>query len=394
MKSGIEGTGRILYYYWNENSAIDIEETFQRLGCSYTKLSGRLCSYDADEAFEQTLETQLAKTAYDCIFTFNYFPIISKIAQRHQVPYIAWIYDCPHLTLYSHTLVNDCNYLFLFDREMHRTVCEMGAKHAYHQPLAVNVQRINQQLGLSEGSVPQSYLHEVSFVGSFYENNMYDQIRYLPDHLRGYLEGLIDAQQKVWGYTFFSSSVTEDLLKQISSYVLLEETDAYAFTKRDILVNMLQMKTSNRERVGLLGRMAETFPFDYFTGSRLPALRCGNAHGPISYDIQMPEVFYRSKININLSLRSISSGIPLRCLDILGAHGFLLSNYQPELAEYFIPGEDFVYFESEGDLMEKAAYYLAHDEERMRIAGSGWKKVQENFSYVQSLKNIFGEVFK
>lgn len=81
-------------------------------------------------------------------------------------------------------------------------------------------------------------------------------------------------------------------------------------------------------------------------------------------------------------------------INILGAHGFLLSNYQPELAEYFIPGEDFVYFESEGDLMEKAAYYLAHDEERIRIAGSGWKKVQENFSYVQSLKNIFREVFK
>ena len=56
---------------------------------------------------------------------------------------------------------------------------------------------------------------------------------------------------------------------------------------------------------------------------------------------------------LNLTLRSITSGIPLRALDILGCGGFLLSNYQPELCEYFTPDVDFVYFNDMDDLEQK-----------------------------------------
>ncbi|MBC5712643.1 glycosyltransferase family 1 protein [Roseburia sp. BX1005] len=95
----------------------------------------------------------------------------------------------------------------------------------------------------------------------------------------------------------------------------------------------------------------------------------------------MPCVFHLSKINLNISLRSITSGIPLRCLDILGTNGFPLTNYQPELAEFFIPDEDFVMYESEDDFLQKIEYYLSHEAERKEISYNGWKKVNQNFSY-------------
>ena len=107
----------------------------------------------------------------------------------------------------------------------------------------------------------------------------------------------------------------------------------------------------------------------------------------------MPSVFYHSKINLNFSLRSITSGIPLRCMDILGANGFLLSNYQPELAEFFSPNEDFVFFESEYDLISKIEYYLSHEKERTEIAYNGWRKIQTNFSYEQQLQILISKVF-
>ena len=56
----------------------------------------------------------------------------------------------------------------------------------------------------------------------------------------------------------------------------------------------------------------------------------------------MPLIFRESKINLNITLRSITSGMPLRALDIMGAGGFLLSNYQQELAENYIDGEELV----------------------------------------------------
>ena len=96
---------------------------------------------------------------------------------------------------------------------------------------------------------------------------------------------------------------------------------------------------------------------------------------------EMPRVFRDSRINLNISLRSIRSGIPLRALDIMGAGGFLMSNYQPELAEYFEDGKELAMYGSAQELIDKTAYYLSHEEERRQIAKAGFGKVQELFSY-------------
>ena len=94
-----------------------------------------------------------------------------------------------------------------------------------------------------------------------------------------------------------------------------------------------------------------------------------------------PYVFKDSKINLNISLRSIQAGIPLRGFDILGAGGFLLTNYQSDFLNFFVPGEDFDYFESKNDLLDKIDYYLAHEEERAQIAENGFKKVAAYHTY-------------
>lgn len=102
----------------------------------------------------------------------------------------------------------------------------------------------------------------------------------------------------------------------------------------------------------------------------------------------MPYVFRHSRINLNITLRSITSGIPLRAMDIMGAGGFLMSNYQPELAEYFVDGQELVLFDSAQDMQWKLDYYLKHEEERRQIAKCGYEKVKRNFSYDILLKKI------
>ena len=115
--------------------------------------------------------------------------------------------------------------------------------------------------------------------------------------------------------------------------------------------------------------------------------------GAVDYYAEMPYVFANSKINLNISLRSIQSGIPLRAMDIMGAGGFLLSNFQADFLDYFIPNEDFVYYESEEDLVEKVIYYLNHEKERFEIAHNGHEKVKKNHSFEIFFSNIFSIVF-
>ena len=108
----------------------------------------------------------------------------------------------------------------------------------------------------------------------------------------------------------------------------------------------------------------------------------------------MPKIFYTSKINLNITLRSILSGIPLRVIDILGSHGFLLTNYQMEFTQYFKNGEDIVWYESNEDMMDKISFYLSHDSERERIAHNGNLKAQKYFTYERLLTEIFDIAFR
>ena len=81
--------------------------------------------------------------------------------------------------------------------------------------------------------------------------------------------------------------------------------------------------------------------------------------------------------------------MPLRALDILGCGGFLLSNFQPELAEYFTPNQDFVYYEDLYDALDKADYCLKHDTLRTQIAQNGYQRVKECFNYSKQLGELF-----
>ncbi len=111
-------------------------------------------------------------------------------------------------------------------------------------------------------------------------------------------------------------------------------------------------------------------------------------HGPVDNVIQMPLVFKQSRINLNISLRSIKSGIPQRAFDIMGSGGFLLSNYQADFLYDFIPGKDFDYYESKEDLLAKIDYYLSHEDERQAIAGNGHDKIAAAHTYRHRVREM------
>ena len=99
-------------------------------------------------------------------------------------------------------------------------------------------------------------------------------------------------------------------------------------------------------------------------------------------------VYNQSKIDLNITLRSIERGIPLRAFDIMGAGGFLLSNYQADLLEMFVPGEEFVYYEDKEDLLRKVDYYLTHEREREAIAKNGHDKVAAAHTYRHRVREM------
>ena len=75
-------------------------------------------------------------------------------------------------------------------------------------------------------------------------------------------------------------------------------------------------------------------------------------------------------------------------LDVLACGGFLISNYQEELAEYFRIGEELVTYTDVEELVYLCDYFLREEEQRKRIAIAGQKRVKEAFSFERALQQI------
>lgn len=375
----------ILYYYWNENSKEDCVTSMERLGHNVRIWEKEFSDYSDDPGFEKALISEIDSSHFDCIFSFDYFPLLSKCAQEKGIPYISWVYDSPHRTLESETLGNPCNRVFVFDYALAAIYQAQGFDTVDYMPLPVNTVRLS---SIRTGG----YRHDITFLGSLYndEFNFYDQITGLPDYLKGYLDSVINAQELIYGLDLPSQMITPGLFAEIEKYVNADLGKGFRSAKKSIFCDMLRKKVTVNERKKLLSLLGERFNVDLYSGAKPPQDMKVNYRGTADYYSEMPEIFASSRINLNITLRSILTGIPLRVMDILGAGGFCLTNFQTEMAEYFENGRELVWFDSPEDMLDKAEYYLAHDDERARIAECGLEAAKRMFSYDVLLPKILG----
>ena len=384
----------ILYYCWDEITSADIIDVFKQLEYTVTTFRYELTNKLCDDDFTNELSQLLNSHDFDFIFSFNYFPVISKYANTHNTKYVSWIFDSPNLTLYSDSIFNACNYVFSFDNDEVERLRAYGANTVYHMPLAVNTSRLNKLLNTNNATI--NYKYDLTFLGTLYNDafNFYDQISYLPPYYKGFFEGIINTQMNLYGIDLSSMMITDDIMKELAPYINIGLLDEIFLKEKDFFTQILQKKITVTERLEILQMICKKYTLTHFAHSTSPLLENVNFMGYADYMTDMPHIFRDSKINLNISLRSIQSGIPLRCMDIMGAGGFLLSNYQKELAYFFEPNKEVVLYDSRDDLMNKIDYYLTHKEEREEIARNGKAKIDEKFSYTTVFPEILNIVFK
>lgn len=382
----------ILIFEWKNFGIDDVCEALTNMGharrCITTELVYERVSAEFDKLFEEAMSE-----SYDCVFTFNYNPVVSNNCKKFKLPYISFIYDSPLVTLYSYTIINPCNYVFIFDKTQYLELKNAGINTVYYCPLAVNVSRLERQLAAPRS---RSFPSDIAFVGSMYneKHNLFDRFNNLPDFVKGYLNAIMEAQLKVYGYYFIEELLTPDIISELQKSVPLNPNKDGVETVQYLYSNyFIARKLAAMERKDLLGALSEQFNTCLYTPNPTPELPHINNRGPIDYYNDMPYIFADSRINLNISLRSIRSGIPLRAMDIMGAGGFLMSNYQADFYDYFTPGEDLVLYESKDDLIAKCRYYLNHENERLRIAANGHEKIKEFHTFEVRLREMFDVVF-
>lgn len=370
---------KILLYRWKAYNQFDIIRNLEKRGHVVEDIMGEMSNFEVDDAFASRFEDRMDIGNFDLVMSVNYFPIISDICQRKNIRYVSWCCDSPISTMHHESVFNSVNTIFTFDKFDQMIFEEMGAP-VYYLPLCVDTDRVSQ---IIENDNSGKFYADLSFVGSMYNKNSYDNLyEHFPEYMKGYFDAVIKLQTEVHERYLLDDALDADMLEELSKYFVLDKTDR-SFSDLDLIFSttVLSYKIANIERRKLLTRLSLLCDVNVYTDDEdadfVKAHNCGTA----DYWSEAPLIFNRSKINLNLTLRSIRSGIPLRVWDILGAGGFCITNYQPELPLYFEDGVNIVWFKNTAELIEKIKYYLSHEEERRAIAKRGQELVTQYHDY-------------
>ena len=379
---------KILMYRWKAYNYKDIKCTFESMGYEVKEVWQDLLNYDVDEEFAEKLRGIVRAESFEFLFTVNYFPLISNVCQECGLLYVCWSCDNPLISMYHQSVFNDVNRIFLFDLTNVEEFKGMGVEHVYHLPLAVDCGRLDYLFANTKHQ--QDFLNEISFVGSLYEKNSYDKLEYtLPEYLRGYFEALMEAQRDLQGMNIIDRMLTPEILMELENYFELEKSeDSLSDLNLIFSVTTLGFKIAQKQRRRILIDLSKHHDVSIYTNSSTNDLLRVKYKGSVDYWSEMPFVFRDSKINLNMTIPNIKSGVPLRIYDILGAGGFCLTNFQAELPMLFENEKHLVWYYSNEDLYEKVDYYLRHETELEHIATAGREYVRENCGYESRLEEI------
>ena len=383
----------ILIYRYDSICEPDIINAFTQTGLNVIEETTEMNNKNLSSAERLSLVENILKTAHPLfVFSINFFPVIAEICHIYKTLYLCWTVDSPVPELFSESVKLPTNRIFLFDRAQFDTFARYNPNCVYHLPLASCTERFDKVITSITDADRQRFSSDISFVGSLYsEKNPMTQLNTLPDYAKGYIDALVEASLKIYGYNPVENEMTDELAETIKSYAPTFYSPGATIANPDRYIaahSYVGMQIAETERIRTLNTLAQFFNVDLYTRSDTSPLQNVHTHGSVATLTEMPKIFHLSKINLNMTIKPIQTGLPLRIFDILGCGGFLMTNYQTELTEHFEIGVDLEAYASMEELIDKCAYYLEHEDIRKQIALNGYRKVSANHTYIHRIKKM------
>lgn len=369
----------------------DILWGFLELGFDISRLSEKVHLHDYYEEEVLMLERKIEE--YHYVFSQNFSINIAEACHRKNRIYVSWLYDSPQIATYHTSALYETSIIFAFDAYQVERLKKNGCKSVYHQPLAANVKRV-MALDIKDEEI-NKYKADVSFVGKIYGQPLLKKaLESASDNVRSDIKKVYSDIAMNWNKEVNALGyVSEEVIDYLYNYVDKSYIGQFDIDKRfytEIL--FITQALAEYERMKMLKVCSEKYDMHLYTNSdttKLNEISRLRIHPPVGYEEEVFKVYFATKINMNLTLRSIETGVPQRIFDVMSIGGTVFSNYQKEAEELFVPEKEIVLFKTEDEMLDKIEYYLKHDDERVKIGINAFYRVRDEYTYANALKNIF-----
>ncbi|MDE6883118.1 MAG: glycosyltransferase [Lachnospiraceae bacterium] len=388
---------KILYIdgYQKEKAGVDIVQALREMGHDAQIYSDEpMIVTVLQEAVVKELKDYICAHEVQLLVSIHFIMCAELAAWQLGLPYISILWDAPYTEIYNPLGKMENVWVSTFDRLDRDRMLAAGIQHVLYQPLSVNAKEITEWNREIQETLKGNYIHDITMVGSLYDKNLYDrQQELIPAALQPYFNSIFEEAAFRWdGIDRVYGKTGAEILQ----YIKMASPEFCVPNKQDIEdvrvfeIYYLIRKIANIERIAVLNLLAEKHSVKLYTTSEAARTKLLNVEvGPaVLYGKATSLVYAGSKINLNITLKGIEGGTPLRIMDIMAAGGFVLTSYCAETAELFEEDREIVMFRSPEELLEKVDYYLAHDRERRQIAEAGLKKVMRCYTYEKKMREL------
>ena len=133
---------KALIYRYGSICEPDYIYAFETAGIEIVQIDVEMTNKEVRPAETMKLVSDaLAKGDISFVFTINFFPAISEVCNRFKIRYLCQTVDSPVFELYSDSIKNEWNRVFVFDGEQYEELSPMNPGNVFYLGLSANTER-------------------------------------------------------------------------------------------------------------------------------------------------------------------------------------------------------------------------------------------------------------
>ena len=368
----------------------EVMAAFDRLGVDYRYLDTGGDEVDRDAHLAQ-LVTAIKTLRPHFALTLNHLGVdheglLTGLLSKLDIPLASWFVDNPYLALavYQRPAAKRTA-IFTWDADNLEPLRQSGFSHVFYLPLATDEQRFAAHAA-PQGQHP--WRARVSFVGNSMVIKTRLRLAYSQPgpRLRQAFAELAQGfgRHPAWSVRAYLAERRPDLLDDFAALahparqlafetaVIWESTRLY---RRCCLEQLLEFSPLIAGDEGWL----ETFAGREDTFTRLPEL---------SYYDDLPRFYPLSEINFNCTSLQMKGAVNQRVFDVPACGAFLLTDRRAQMENLFEPGAEVVAYDHPGEIPALVRHYLAHPQERAKVAQAARRRVLAQHTYVARMQEL------
>lgn len=324
-----------------------------------------------------TLFRTIAEFKPDFLITSNYAGmdiagIFSRFFEDARLPYVSWFTDTPRMILFGRQMyVSHYSVAATWERAYIPYFERLGFQHVLFLPHATDPD-------LFCGEPETEFDRDVAFVGM----SMLEQTQEaLEKH--AHLPHVVAAVEKA----FDEGRVTRETYAQgmdaILEPELLAQLDESEQRNVELLVNYESTRRQREDLGRTLGPLGLEVRGD--AGWLRVLSRVG---GQVGYFDDLAPYYRRTRVNVNSTSLQMRWAVNQRVFDCPAAGGFLITDDQADMAEFFEPKMESVTYASAEELLDKTNYFLKHLEERRAIVMRAQRRIAAEHTHAHRLRTL------